>query len=346
MHFGDTTIDSIVLHAVGNKQLDEPLNLSHELLNVSDEVKEMLKTYFLYPFKTTEYFQFFDENGLELNQVYQAAESIFENNESIIESSLLLAQHLYQQCNHPKIKSGEFYVVYFKDCVLEDEVLDAIGLFKAETKDTFLKVHQENDKFVVESDYGFGLNKLDKGCLIFNTEKEQGYVVAVVDNTNKGAEAQYWIDNFLHVRQRKDEFYNTQNVLSMCKSFVVERFPDQFDASKADQVELLNKSVAFFKSNETFELDDFKQEVIAQPEVIESFNDYKEQYEQEHDIIVPQSFNISESAMKKQSRNFKSVIKLDKNFHIYVHGDNKLIKKGVDEATGMNYYQLFFTDEF
>lgn len=346
MHFGDTTIDSIALHAVGNKQLNEPLNMSHELLNVSDEVKDMLRTYFLFPFKTNEYFQFFNENGLELNEVYQSVASIFEDHENLVESSLLLAQHLYQQCNHPKIKSGEFYVVYFKDCVLEDEVLDAIGLFKAETKDTFLKVHQENDKFVVESDYGFGLNKLDKGCLIFNSEKEQGYVVAVVDNTNKGAEAQYWMDDFLHVRQRKDEFYNTQNVLSMCKSFVVERFPDEFEASKADQAELLNKSVSFFKSNETFELEDFKNEVIAQPEVIESFNEYKEQYEQEHDVIVPQSFNISESAIKKQARNFKSVIKLDKNFHIYVHGDNKLIKKGIDEETGMSYYQLFFKEEF
>lgn len=346
MHLADTTIENIAVHAVGNKQLDEPLTLSHELLNVSDEVKNMLKTYFLYPFKTDEYFQLFNEESLEANDVYKCATAIFDNPDDIMEQSLYLAQHLYNQCNHPKIKDGEFYVVYFKNCVLEDEMVDAVGLFKAETKDTFLKVHQEEDKFVVESDFGFGLNKLDKGCLIFNTEKERGYVVAVVDNTNKGAEAQYWMDDFLHIRQRKDEFYNTQNVLNMCKEFVTDYLPEQFEVSKADQAEILNKSVNFFKENKTFEMDDFKQEVIGNDDLIESFDTYKQEYQQANDMVVPDSFGISDSALKKQSRNFKSVIKLDKNFHVYVHGDTKLIKKGVDPETGMNYYQLFFEEEY
>ena len=57
MHLAEATVENIALHAVGNKQLEEPLNLSHELLRVSDEVKNMLKTYFLFPFKTDEYFQ-------------------------------------------------------------------------------------------------------------------------------------------------------------------------------------------------------------------------------------------------------------------------------------------------
>lgn len=347
MHLAETTIENIALHAVGNKQLEEPLQLSHELLKVSDEVKNALKSYFIFPFKTDEYFQFFNENGLEMNEVYKCASTIFEEPDALLEQSLYLAQHLYNQCTHPKIKDGEFYVVYFKNAVLDDELVDAVGLFKAETKDTFLKVHQEDDKFVVESDYGFGLTKLDKGCLIFNTEKERGFVVAVVDNTNRNAEAQYWMDDFLHVRQRKDEFYNTQTVLNMCKGFVTECVPAQFeDVTKADQADMLNRSVDFFKKNENFEMETFQQEVIGQPEMIESFNEYKEQFQQEHDVDVAENFKISDSALKKQSRNFKSVIKLDKNFHIYVHGDNKLIKKGYDSETGMNYYQIFFNEEY
>jgi len=337
MHLADTVIENIALHAVGNKQLEEPLNLSHELLNVSDEIKNMLKTYFLFPFTTDEYFQFFDEDAV----------AIFDNPDDLMEQSLYLAQHLYNQCKHPKIKDGEFYVVYFKHCILDDEETDAIGLFKAETKDAFLKVHQEDDTFVIESDYGFGLKKLDKGCLIFNTEKEHGFVVAVVDNTNKGTEAQYWMDDFLHIRQRKDEFYNTHNVLEMCKSFVTECLPEKYeDISKADQVEILNKSVAFFKENDTFEMENFQREVIGNPDMIDTFNEYTDEYEQVNDIQVPESFGISNSALKKQSRNFKSVIKLDKNFHVYVHGDTKMIRKGVDPETGMNYYQLFFEEEY
>ena len=348
MHLADTTIQHIAVHAVGNKQLDEPLTLSHELLNVSDEVKNLLKTYFLFPFKSEEYFQLFHEDGVEMNDIYKAASAIFDNPDDLLEQSLYMAQHLYNQCTHPKIKDGEFYVVYFKDCVLDDEQVDAVGLFKAETKDSFLKIHQEDDKFVVESDFGFGLNKLDKGCLILNTERERGYVLSVVDNTNRGGEAQYWMDDFLHCRQRKDEYYNTQSMLTLCKEFVTDYMPEQFEEeiSKADQAEILNRTVNFFKENKTFEMEDFKQEVIGNENLIESFDTYKEEFQQANDMVVPDSFGISDSAIKKQSRNFKSVIKLDKNFHVYVHGDTKRIKKGVDPETGLNYYQLFFEEEY
>jgi len=41
----------------------------------------------------------------------------------------------------------------------------------------------------------------------------------------------------------------------------------------------------------------------------------------------------------------KSVVKLDKNFHIYVHGRHDYIERGYDEAKGMKYYKLYFTNE-
>lgn len=346
MQLDNATISSLALHSVGNKQNDEPLNLSHELLQVSEEVKSLLKYYFLFPFKNEEFFQLYNENDLSMNPIYQYATNLFEDPADLLEQSLYITQHLYNQCTHPKIKSGEFYVVYFKGCIIDDEEVDAIGLFKAETKDSFIKVHQEEDKFIVESDYGFGINKLDKGCLIFNTEKEHGYLVAVVDNTNRNSEAQYWMDDFLHIRQRHDDFYNTQQVMTLCKNFVTKCLPEEVeDITKADQAELLNKSAEFFKQNDTFEMDQFKQEVIVHPEVIEKFDDFRDQFQQENEVILPENFNISEPAFKKQNRNFKSVIKLDKNFHIYVHGNTKLISKGFDEKSGMNYYQLFFNEE-
>ena len=62
-------------------------------------------------------------------------------------------------------------------------------------------------------------------------------------------------------------------------------------------------------------------------------------------VILPEQFSISESAVKKSSRSMKSVIKLDKNFHIYVHGGEGLIKKGYDPETGMAFYQLYFKEE-
>jgi hypothetical protein len=60
---------------------------------------------------------------------------------------------------------------------------------------------------------------------------------------------------------------------------------------------------------------------------------------------IPEHFEIAYPAVKKQERIFKSVLKLDKNFHIYIHGDRTLIEKGVDEKTGMKYYKLFYKEE-
>jgi hypothetical protein len=72
-------------------------------------------------------------------------------------------------------------------------------------------------------------------------------------------------------------------------------------------------------------LNEFANEVMEHPEVIESFNQYKSVWQQAYEIDIPDNFTISDSAVKKQARAFKSIIKLDKNFHIYVHGNSDLI---------------------
>jgi hypothetical protein len=91
-------------------------------------------------------------------------------------------------------------------------------------------------------------------------------------------------------------------------------------------------------------MDDFSRSVIQDPQVIESFKGYKKQYEDEHELEFNESFDISDAAVKKQNRVFKSVLKLDKNFHIYIHGKRELIEKGV-EADGRKYYKIYFNEE-
>lgn len=137
--------------------------------------------------------------------------------------------------------------------------------------------------------------------------------------------------------------YNTHNVLSLCKNFVTKELPQQFDVQKADQADLLNRSVQFFKEKDSFDMEEFTNEVFAQSEVIDSFNKYKENYEQDRDLEIADSFTISESAVKKQARAFKSVIKLDKNFHIYVHGNRDLIEQGEDEKG--KFYKVYYQEE-
>lgn len=344
IHSSQSIIDKISLHIIGNKSNEDILKISKQSIHINENINEVLSSYFLNSFKSNEYYVLSHESDLNLNEVFVYVSKIFENLEQLHEQSINLAKHLYEQSTHPKIKTGEFYTVYFKDCIVDGTTTDAIGLFKSENKDTFLKIYPQGDGFEIESEKGVNVNKLDKGCLIFNIEKENGYMVSVVDNTNKGTEAKYWTDDFLHAKPRKDEYYNTQNVLNLCKNFVKEGLPQQFEVSKADQVDFFNKSVEYFKKNENFDMASFAKEVISQPEVIDSFNQYKSDYEFARKLAIMENFAISESAVKKQARALKSVIKLDKNFHIYVHGDKDMIEQGTDED-GRKYYKIYYSQE-
>ena len=238
------------------------------------------------------------------------------------------------------------YVALFKDIQLEGELLTAIGIFKSENKETYLKVYPDTGGFNMEYEPdGININKLDKGCLIFNCEKEEGYKVLVVDQTNRNNEAVYWKDDFLKLRIRNDSFNQTSNTLSIYKNFITQKLDDEFELDKTDKIDLLNKSIKYFKENDTFNLDEFGDEVLGNPKAIESFKSYKEQYEMDHETEIGSTFDISGAAVKKQSRVYKSVLKLDRNFHIYIHGDKNLIEKGFDDDKAMNYYKVYFKEE-
>ena len=114
------------------------------------------------------------------------------------------------------------------------------------------------------------------------------------------------------------------------------------DRSKADQADFLNKSINFFKEKQKFDFEEFTNEVLEDKNVIESFSNFKSDYENEMQVSISEDFAINEAAVKKQSRGFKSVIKLDKNFHIYVHGDRKMIETGQDEK-GKYYRPVSYT---
>lgn len=343
-YFDNSIITKVAAHHVGNKNNEEGITFSKQLIQTNEMMNDILSSYFLSPFKSNEYFRFYHDADLKFNEVYIHICDIFNNPESLFEKSIHISKYLYEQSIHPKIKSGELYTVFFKDCVVDGELTDAIGLFKSENKDVFLKVQTKDGDFTFEAERGINVNKLDKGCIIFNQDKEKGFVISVVDHTNKNSEALYWMNQFLHVKQREDEYFYTQNVLSMYTQFVKEELPQQFEITKADQVDLLQRSVEYFKEKEQFDVADFSEEVLAQPEIIQSFVQYKEDFSKEKEIQIADSFNISESAVKKQSKSFKSVIKLDKNFHIYVHGDRTLIESG-NEPDGRKFYKLYFQEE-
>lgn len=344
IQFHEIQIQQCVVHKIGNKSEDSGCLFSNSLVYIDEYKHHVLTNYFLSSFvDNDQYWQFFHVNDLELNELYSYVTALFLDPDGFMKISKKIASYLYECTTHPKIKPGDLYVAYMKDCFIDSHVCDVVGLFKSENPDTFIKVANVSGGFNVEAHQGININKLDKGCLIFNTQKEDGYVVAVVDNTNK-SDARYWVEDFLGIKPRHDKYFLTQNFMSVCKNFVTRQLPSEFEVSKADQAEILHRSVKYFRENEEFNIQDFTESVLEHPEVIDSFQSYKERYKAEREIEIEDSFAISNDAVKKQARSFKSVIKLDKNFHIYVHGNRNLIEQGEDEKG--RYYKVYYNEEY
>lgn len=335
----------IIVHKVGNKILTEELELSDELLQLDETQSELMHDFFLGSFKSEETYHFYSDTYLVNNPIYKAVEGLFEPEADLIALSKNIARILYEAAENPRIQGGELFIVLFK--AETGTEIDKIGIFKTEKKESFFNVvqwntAQMNSDLRIETEKGFSFNKIDKAALIYNKEKETGYVLSVVDN-NKNGDMYYWFEDFLKVKQRKDDYFHTQESLAVFKDYIKKQLPSEFEVSKADQADYLNKSIKFFKEKEEFKFEEFINEVLADEAVIESFSNFKTDYEQDMQINIAEEFPINESAVKKSQKHFKSIIKLDKNFHIYVHGDKSKLQQGEDENG--KFYKVYFEKE-
>lgn len=345
IHYLQSRLVGLAAHCIGNAAEGEDIRFSQKLLETDEELKSLLNTYFLSHFKDPEYFQFtFSSGDIELNPMYQWVSHIFDHPEGLYEYSVKIALHLHQHSSHPFIKSGELYVVYFEDILIEDEMTQAIGIFKSENKEVFLKLDTSAHSFALTSETGTHTGKLDKGCLIFNTDRTTGFKICNIDHSNRYKEARYWRDDFLVLEPKVNDYHQTKHYIQLTKNFIKDRLSKEFDTNKADEATIMNQSQFYFQNNESFDVSEYETRVFKDNKVVEAFQDYKEEYQNLRQTPLMDHFDISDHAVKKQSRVFKSIIKLDKNFHIYVHGDKNKIMKGEDD-NGRKYYILYYDSE-
>jgi hypothetical protein len=345
MNVDTPCLKKLMVHYVGSKNNLEPLHLSKDALELDKETLKILQDGFLHKFKTIpEHYSFHHTSSLQFNEGYNFCRQLFEDATKLEETSTAIAKHLYEASMHPKVKGGELYVAYFEGLPVESRMHKAIGLFKTENKSLFMNVQQEASQFNLDMEEGVELNKIDKGCLIINTKEEEGYDVLIFDNQNRGEGAQYWKEGFLGLMPQKNEFHQTNHFLTLTKQFITEQLETELKVAKTDQVELLNRSIDYFKSKDAFNIEEFQTEVFVSEEMIGSFRNFGSRYTEANDFNIASSFDISADAVKKQSRVFKSVVKLDKNFHIYIHGRTDLIEKGVD-MDGRKFYKIYYQDE-
>jgi len=341
-------IASLSIHRVGNKSRNEPILLSEEIYKTDDEITPLLKEFFLKPFRDKEenYFKFGNEADVEFNELYTIASEIFANPDSIHERSKKITKHLYDQSMHPHIKSGEVYIAFLEGLQIDNEKVNGIGIFKSELKQDFLQFSEKENQLEAFLQQGVNLNKLDKGCLIFDVKKEEGYKILSVDSNRY--DARYWLESFLAVDACEDDNFRTKKYLKFCQDFAKDVVLPAED--KKQEVLFMNRAVNHFAKNDNFEESSFMNEVIDNPDLIPEFNNYKIEKAPKYSIEDLTTFPIANTAVTAARKKIKNVINLDTNIQIkldFINSDSadKFVEKGWDEEKQMYYYLVYFNKE-
>jgi hypothetical protein len=344
----NTHIENLSIHRVGNISRNEALFLSEQPYGLNDEIMPLLKEYFFKPFRDKEenYYQFAHDVDLEYNEMYNFASELFNKPSEVHNVSKKISKHLFEQSNHPHIKNGEVYVTYFTNVSIDNNVVDAIGIFKSEIKTDFLQFEEKESNLEMVLQQGINLSKLDKGCIIFNYKKEEGYKILTVDSNRY--DARYWLEHFLAVDAFQDENFMTKKYLKFCQDFAKEVVLPAED--KQQEVLFMNRAINHFAKNDTFEETNFLNEVMENPEFIPEFKNYKVDKGEKYSIEDVTNFPIANNAVTDIRKKIKNVITLDTNVQIkldFVNSDSaeKFVEKGWDEEKQMFYYLVYFNKE-
>jgi len=344
----NANIESLSLHKIGNKSRNEPIFLSDAPLKLNDEILPLLKEYFFKPFREKEenYFRFAHDVDLDYHEMYNKCKEVFHAPYSAHDASTIMYKHLYDQHNHPHIKSGELYVAYITNVTIDNQPCDAIGIFKSEVKEDFLQFREEGSHLELLLQQGVNLGKLDKGCIIFNVQAEEGYKILTVDSNKY--DSRYWLDHFLGLDIFEDEHFLTKKYLKFAQEFAKEVVLPAED--KKEEVMFMNRSVNYFAKNDEFEETAFLNEVLDNPDLVPEFKNFKVEKGSKYSIEDVSSFPISNSAVTDARKKIKSVINLDTGITIKLDFINpesaeKFLEKGWDEEKQMYYYLAYFNKE-
>lgn len=343
MEISNIEIKNCIIHRIGNKGREEDLLLSKHELDLDEKTRKQLNQFFLNSFRTDdEINQFTHDIDLQMNEVFVCSSNIVAG-EDFEKNSIGIAKHLFNQTMNPTIKNGDLFVTLLTGISVDGEVLRGVGIFKSERKDTFMEVDNVSaSQISLRLQKGIAKNKLDKGCIIIGDEFNTGMKVLSYEHNN--ADADYWRNKFLSIKPKADEYQETKSFFTKYKNYVSTELAENTEITKAQKIDLVNRTVEYFDEKEEFDKVDFERSVLEDESLISSFNSFTSKLMQE-DTPIADSFVISKSAVKKQKKSFKSVLKLDKNFHIYVHGNRDLIEHGYDEEKGKRFYKVFFDEE-
>lgn len=324
---------------VGNKSNGEGVAFAMDLSDMKESSGFITAlVYNVFKFDDIRHFDFVE--SISLNPVYTFVNKIFEDKKNFIKQSNNIARYLYDQSLHPNIKNGELYIIFIQDSKINGVKTDAVLMLKSEKKDTFLTTNSEDGKINVKPIIGLSINQIDKGCLIFNLQKEEGYVVAVVDNTNSGKDAHYWTDSFLHVVPYNDDYHKTKLMVNFCTDFIrymKKKVPEQ----DLESVKAIGHVAEVFKTENAVSLQQIEKIMSFTNESSNCLAEFKEIYEKSKEPLPLSSFHINMGERNRIGINRAYTLKIGKDFEVKILNPSADIEKGYDMEKKMNYYKLY-----
>ena len=282
-------------------------------------------------------YEFFHESDLGLNEVYTYVNSIFDQEDSFLEQSKNIATHLNSSSAHPAIKNGELFIGLFDNCILTTGATKkALAIVKIEDKEIFLDVKNDEEKVFVNGIDGINVKKANNMAIIVDMGADEQPLVFI--KTKKKEDVVYWQERFLKIKVSDEYYHKTNLALTEVKKYILK----EESYSNPEKLELLNKTLDYFRNEEEFHANNYIETVFENADGAQK------------DIIVntvkPYETVISESAIMKAEKSFKRKIKLDSNIEIQVNVHNieqmnDLIEVGYDEETNRKFYKIYFEEE-
>lgn len=211
-------ISHMIVHYVGNNSRDEGVSFSEKELDFTD-ISSDITSMLVKSFDTKEPCHFYFESTLALNPIYTFVKTIFDDVSRFQEQSEFIAKILYEKTSHPMTKSGELNIVYLSDCEIDGKKTDAIAMLKTENKQPAYQYFHTEHGYEIKKSEVISFSKVEKGCLIFNINEENGYVVFSVDKKSKGIQSKYWKDDFLHVMTDATSYSQTKKFSKLLQGF-------------------------------------------------------------------------------------------------------------------------------
>ena len=346
VNFNTATITALSLAKVGNPQRGESLKTSKELCKFSDQDKDMLTLAFTKPFRNLDRYSFHHSSNIDLNEMYSFASTIFDQTDRFLTYSRKIARHLFDQTKHPNIKSGDLCIAYIEGIKVDGKPVNGISIVKSESLFPFLEISDKDGDLHLTTHNGIYPEKIDKGCLVLDTDREGGSILYTFDKS--GADTNFWVRDFLGARAKKDNDFKTRQYAEMCVSFAEDGLPG--DVPTEERYRVANDALTYMNEREEFNEGHFQEEVLKEPSLVENFQTYKNQFTDEDGEALDDNFTISKQQLKKASSKIKSALKLDTGVIMrftpdFAERESDILERGYDEEMKMKYVKIFYNEE-